>query len=103
MKRAVFVPARTVMLAGWGWLYIERLWVDEALRGQGVGTRVMARMERVALAEGVHRFQVGTTSFQALDFYIKQGYEVFAQLEDHPPGCTDYMLKKVIDLESGGD
>lgn len=82
----------------WGWLYTERLWVDESLRGKGIGSEVLARLERMALAEGIHRFHVGTTSFQALDFYIKQGYEVFAQLEDHPPGYTDYSLKKVIDL-----
>lgn len=84
---------------GWGWLYIERLWVEENLRGKGVGTQVMARLERLALAQGVFRFHVGTTSFQALDFYIQQGYEVYAQLEDNPPGFTDYMLKKIIDLE----
>ena len=82
----------------WGWLYTERLWVDEPLRGLGVGAEVLARLERVALAQGVHRFHVGTTSFQALDFYLKQGYEVFAQLEDHPPGHTDYQLKKLIEL-----
>ncbi|MEM8546963.1 MAG: GNAT family N-acetyltransferase [Pseudomonadota bacterium] len=82
----------------WSWLYIERLWVEEALRGRGVGTEVLARLERLALSEGVFRFHVGTTSFQALDFYLKQGYEVYAQLEDNPPGYTDYSLKKIIDL-----
>lgn len=82
----------------WGWLYTDRLWVDEQYRDKGVGSEVLARLERTALAEGIQRFHVGTTSFQALDFYIKQGYEVYAQLEDHPPGYTDYSLKKVIDL-----
>lgn len=82
----------------WGWLYVERLWVDEALRGGGVGTEILARLERAALARGVYRFRVDTASFQALDFYIKQGYEVFAQLEDSPPGYTDYFLKKRIEL-----
>ena len=82
----------------WGWLYVERLWVDETLRGQGVGTEVLARLERAALARGVFRFRVDTASFQALDFYIKQGYEVFAQLEDSPPGYTDYFLRKRIEL-----
>lgn len=82
----------------WGWLYIERLWVDESLRGTGVGGEVLARLERLALADGVFRFHVGTTSFQALDFYLKQGYEVYAQLEDYPPGHTDYSLKKIIEL-----
>lgn len=82
----------------WGWLYVERMWVDESLRGKGVGTEVLARLERAALAQGVFRFRVDTASFQALDFYLKQGYEVFAQLEDSPPGHTDYFLRKRIEL-----
>lgn len=82
----------------WGWLHVERLWVDESLRGRGVGTEVLARIEREALARGVFRFRVDTASFQALDFYLKQGYEVFAQLEDSPPGYTDYFLSKRIEL-----
>ena len=82
----------------WSWLYIERLWVESDLRGAGVGAQVLARIERLALAEGVFRFHVQTTSFQALDFYRKQGYEVYAELEDNPPGFTDYSLKKRIEL-----
>ena len=85
-------------LITWGWMYVERLWVDEALRDRGVGTEVLARLERAALARGVYRFRVDTASFQALDFYLKQGYVVFAQLEDSPPGYTDYFLKKCIEL-----
>ena len=82
----------------WSWLYVERLWVEDGYRGQGVGAEILARLERLALSDGIFRFQVETTSFQALDFYLKQGYEVYAQLEDSPPGYTDYSLKKVIDL-----
>lgn len=84
----------------WAWLYIDRLWIEESLRGQRVGTEVLARLERIALAEGIFRFHVQTTSFQALDFYRKQGYEVYAQLEDNPPGHTDYSLKKIIELNA---
>ncbi len=83
---------------GWGWLYVERLWVDDEFRGRHVGTELMMRLERLALDRGVHRFQVGTTSFQALGFYEKMGYEVFAELPDHPPGHTDYFLKKYVAL-----
>lgn len=87
---------------GWGWLYTERVWVEESLRGKGLGSKIMAHLERLALSQGIYRFQTATTSFQALDFFRKNGYDVFAELEDYPPGHTDYSLKKVIDL-SGGD
>lgn len=87
---------------GWGWLYTERLWVEDSLRGKGIGSKLMAHLERLALSHGVYRFQVATTSFQALEFFQKNGYEVFATLEDYPPGHTDYSLKKVIDLTGSG-
>ncbi len=86
---------------GWDWLHTDLLWVDEALRGEGIGSRLLAQIERMALRKGVYRFQLSTTSFQARDFYLRNGYEVFATLEDHPPGHTDYYLKKVIDLSGG--
>ncbi len=88
---------------GWGWLYVERLWVDEEFRGRHVGTELLMRLERLALDRGVNRFQVGTTSFQALGFYQKMGYEVFAELADHPPGHTDYFLKKYVAWHGDGE
>src|ERR1700730_1366301 len=32
----------------WRWLYIAKLWIDERVRGQGVGTRLMAAAEDLA-------------------------------------------------------
>lgn len=86
---------------GWAWLYVERLWVDEALRGRGVGSKLLLDIEREALDRGVFRFQLGTASFQAREFYEKNGYEVFAELPDHPPGHVDYFMKKIVDLSGG--
>lgn len=40
--------------------------------------------------------QVETLSFQAIGFYLKSGYQVFAQLDDKPPGHTWYYLKKEL-------
>ena len=31
------------------------------------------------------------------EFYKKQGYQVFGQLDDIPPGYTSFFLKKQID------
>ncbi len=85
----------------WEWLEVELLWVDDSLRGDGIGSRLLAQLERLALARGIFRFKVSTTSFQALSFYQNNGYEVYAELEDCPPGHTDYALKKAIDLTGG--
>ncbi len=76
------------------WLEIETLWVAEAVRGQGYGTKLMQAAEKEAVARGCHHAFVDTFSFQALDFHKKLGYVVFGTLEDFPQGHTRYFLKK---------
>ena len=78
----------------WDWLHIDALWVDEAYRGRGVGGALMRRAEEVARARGIVNIHLETTSFQALPFYQKLGYEVFAELPNKPKGSTWYYLKK---------
>lgn len=35
-----------------------------------------------------------TFSFQALDFYLGLGFEVFGEIKDHPEGGRRYFLSK---------
>ena len=37
-----------------GWLFIRYLWVSDALRGQGIGRKLMGDAERRALERGCH-------------------------------------------------
>lgn len=78
----------------WDWLYIDLLWVSESLRGTGSGAKLLSNIENQAKQKGIHRFRLGTTSFQALEFYIKMGYQVCGEIEDLPPGHTNYFLIK---------
>ncbi|RQM62664.1 GNAT family N-acetyltransferase [Aeromonas enteropelogenes] len=78
----------------WGWLHIEELWIDESIRRDGWGGRLLGAMEQYAQSQGITNYHLETTSFQALPFYQKQGYEVFGQLPDMPPGHVSYFLKK---------
>lgn len=78
----------------WEWLYIQSLWVDEGRRGQGIGSRLLATIEAAAVAKGFFRSHLETTDFQALDFYLRHGYEVFGRLEGKPAGVTWYYIKK---------
>lgn len=77
----------------WGWLHVDVLWVAEAHRTSGIGTALMDRSEAEALAMGVGRAYLETTDFQAVGFYQQRGYEIFAQLEDQPPGHVCYYMK----------
>ncbi|NMH63676.1 GNAT family N-acetyltransferase [Shewanella salipaludis] len=78
----------------WGWLYIEGLWVSESVRSKGFGSKLLQQLEDYAQSKGVTNYRLETTSFQALDFYKKQGYVLFGQLPDMPPTFTSYFLKK---------
>jgi len=78
----------------WGWLKVELLWVGEALRGQGLGREILRRAESEALQQNIQYAYLDTFSFQALEFYQKEGYELFGQLADFPLGHTRYFLQK---------
>ena len=80
----------------WGWLHVDVLWVDESYRQDGIGTSLMDKAEDEAIAMDVHKSYLETTDFQALGFYEKRGYQVFAQLEDQPPGHICYYMKKTL-------
>ena len=82
--------------SGGGWLFIQYLWLDEALRGDGVGRDLMAHAETEAIARGCTAAWVDTFEFQAPGFYRRLGYEPFGVLEDYPPGSRRYFLKKTL-------
>jgi GNAT superfamily N-acetyltransferase len=83
----------------WEWLYVQSLWVAETHRGKGIGSRLMASIEKAATSKGFCHSHLETTDFQALGFYLTNGYEVFGKLEGKPAGATWYYLKK--ELEGG--
>jgi len=78
----------------WGWMHIQGLWVDESIRNNGWGSKLIDNLERYALSKGIHNIRLETTTFQALEFYLKLEYSVFGELLDMPPGHTSYFLKK---------
>jgi GNAT superfamily N-acetyltransferase len=77
-----------------GWLHVSFLWVARPLRQRGWARRLMAEVERYAIGRGAQDAYLETFSFQARPLYEKLGYEVFAQLDDFPPGHTKYFLRK---------
>lgn len=80
---------------GWDWLFVDNLWVHDALQRQGHGADLLVRGERYALEHGCH--SVWLETFQARGFYEKQGYTVFGTLPDYPAGQTRYFLKKRLE------
>jgi len=84
------------MLYCWRCMTIDVLWVKEEYRKRGYGERLLHEMENIAKEEGCAVIQLDTFDFQAKDFYLKNGYDVFGELEDCPIGHTRYYMKKKL-------
>jgi len=57
---------------------------------------MLAQAEREALARGCRGAWLDTYSFQAREFYERQGYSVFGILDDYPPGQKRIFMQKVF-------
>ncbi|MBU5349417.1 GNAT family N-acetyltransferase [Paenibacillus lautus] len=79
----------------WNWLEIHYLFVDEPFRKSGYGTKLLNEAEKIAKEKQCEFVKLDTLSFQALDFYIKQGYEVYGQIENAGRHAHYYMKKDI--------
>lgn len=78
-----------------GNIHIKALVVDKEHQKKGLGASLLAELEEKAKKAGVSSITLSTKSYQAKDFYIKQGYEIYASLEDVPQkGVTKYHFIK---------
>ena len=80
----------------WGWLHVEKLWLADEARGQGLGSRLMAAAESLALDRGCTGATLTTFEHQARPFYEKLGYALFGTLEGYPAGTRQYHLSKQL-------
>jgi len=81
----------------WDWFYLDLLWVDDEIRGQGYGHRLLTIAEDEAQQRGAKNAYLDSFSFQAPDFYKQHGYEVFGELGDFPPGHQRYFFTKQLE------
>jgi GNAT superfamily N-acetyltransferase len=77
-----------------GLLRIDRFFLPESLRKQGLGTKVIKAAEEEGMRRGCSRALLTTLSFQAPGFYRRQGWEVLAQLDGEPPAPTRFLMTK---------
>ncbi len=84
------------VLYAWDCLFIDLLFVDEKHRNRGYGELLLKKVENEASNRNCHLIHLDTFDFQAKDFYLKNGFEVFGVLPDCPEGHTRYYMKKNI-------
>lgn len=70
--------------------------VDEQVRRQSLGRRLMEEAEREALLRGCHYARHATGNYQAPGFYERLGYTLYGKLENCPPSETVYYYWKEL-------
>jgi GNAT superfamily N-acetyltransferase len=78
----------------WRWLTVDLMWVDDVLRGRGLGRALLGRLEEEARLRGCDWSKLNTWDFQAPDFYTRCGYVEYGREVDYPPGHTNFLLRK---------
>lgn len=89
--------------SSYGWVFVELLVVPQALRGQGVGRKLMLLAEAEALSRGCAAVWLDTFEFQARSFYERLGYTCFGQLENYPKGSARFFMQKPLVRAQGSD
>jgi GNAT superfamily N-acetyltransferase len=89
------VLARTSL----GLLIVDLVYLPQALRGSGVGARMMTMVETEARARGCKGGVLFTITFQAPGFYQRLGWEVFGTVQCDPPGTARVFLRKDFTLQ----
>ena len=76
------------------WLEIEYLFVNEDIRGQGIGSQLLQQAENEAKKRNCCFAFINTYQFQAPAFYQKHGYKEVFTLNDYPyTGQRHYYQK----------
>jgi GNAT superfamily N-acetyltransferase len=81
---------------GWRIIYVNVLWIDQRYRHGSYGTQLLNHLQTAAENMDCHLIHLDTFDFQAKDFYLKNGYEIFGELDDCPPGHKRFYLKKIV-------
>ena len=83
-------------LTYWNWLFIDWLWLSPQVRGQGLGTDLLARAEAVARARGCTDAYTDTFSFTAPGFWRRNGWIEAGRLDGMPPGHSRIWYRKSL-------
>jgi ribosomal protein S18 acetylase RimI-like enzyme len=79
----------------WGGVCEVRfLWVDEARRHAGIGSRLLGAAQQEAVVRGCRKIVLSTHSFQAPEFYRRHGYQIAGEFSDYPEGHRSIFLEK---------
>lgn len=77
-----------------GLLFLELFFLPASLRGDGLGTRILAAFEEEGRRRGCRSAVLYTISFQAPGFYERNGWRAFGEILCDPPGASRIFMCK---------
>jgi ribosomal protein S18 acetylase RimI-like enzyme len=77
-------------------IFIDILWVDETLRGQGIGSKLLIAAEKEGINRNIQYSTTDTFDFQAVDFYIKNGYSEIGRIAAYIEGHDKVFFRKKL-------
>jgi GNAT superfamily N-acetyltransferase len=82
---------------------LKRMWISPAVRGQGVGRRLLEELERRAAEHGSHAIQLETNKalIEAIAMYRSSGYREVDAFNDEPYG--DHWFEKRLEPIDRGE
>ena len=79
-----------------GLLFLDLVYLPKAMRGGGLGQRLLAMAEEEGRKRGCKSAVLYTISFQAPEFYKKYGWRVFGEIPCDPPGTSRIFMTKEL-------
>lgn len=77
-------------------IYVDVLWVDEYLRGLGIGSQLLIAAEAEAINRKIFNSTLDTLSFQSKSFYLKHGYQQIGIIENYIEGYDRIFFRKSL-------
>jgi GNAT superfamily N-acetyltransferase len=102
LRDSVFIAASSGLAykseKGYGnWFYLSDLYVDKAYRGQGLGGKVLGKLERKVALLSMSHIWTWTAGYDGYGFYLKQGYDIFAEFENwYHSGHSRFGMRKAL-------
>ncbi|MFC6599526.1 helix-turn-helix domain-containing GNAT family N-acetyltransferase [Kitasatospora paranensis] len=88
---------------GTGWAEVKRVWISPAVRGLGLGRRLLGALESRAAAEGLRTLRLDTNRAltEAIGLYRAAGYREVPAFNDEP--YAHHWFEKHLDGTPGAD